>query len=150
VDAAGNLYIADRGNQRVRKVTPGNVISTVAGSGQQGFSGDGGRAIEAQLNEPTALAVDGAGNLYIAERANHRIRRVSADGVIHTVAGSGLLGFCGDGGPATKARRERSPCGPPTAISAARSMRYLAGVVNYIRRKCGTCPIWGGSVVRGC
>ncbi len=103
VDAAGNLYIADRGNQRVRKVTPGNVISTVAGSGQQGFSGDGGRATEAQLNGPSALAVDGAGNLYIADRANHRIRRVSADGVIHTVAGNGLLGFCGDGGPATKA-----------------------------------------------
>ena len=87
VDSAGNLYIADTGNNRIRKVTNG-VITTVAGNGQPGFSGDNGPATSAQLSGPTGLAVDSAGNLYIGDTGNSRIREVS-NGVITTVAGSG-------------------------------------------------------------
>jgi sugar lactone lactonase YvrE len=99
VDGAGNLYIADSGNHRVRKVT-GGIITTVAGTGAAGLSGDGGPAGSAQLNTPQALALDRSGDLYIADSGNHRVRRVSPAGVITTVAGTGVKGFSGDGGPA--------------------------------------------------
>jgi hypothetical protein len=99
VDAAGNIYIADRSN-RVREISNG-VITTVAGNGTSGFSGDGGPAVNAQLTSPSGVAVDAEGNLYITERGN-RIRQVS-NGVITTVAGTGMPGFSGDGGPATGA-----------------------------------------------
>ena len=102
VDASGNLYIADRGNSRVRKVSAG-VIATVAGNGTAGFDGnvgDGGAAIDARLNDPFRLAVDAAGNLYIADSG--RVRRVS-NGVITTVAGNGQFSFSGDGGPSINA-----------------------------------------------
>jgi YD repeat-containing protein len=108
LDAAGNLYIADAGifvpreNDRVRKVAPDGIITTFAGSGTQGFAGDGDLATLAQLNYPAAVAVDGAGGVYVADRDNHRIRKVTA-GVISTVAGSDEPGFGGDGGLATSA-----------------------------------------------
>ena len=102
-DRAGNLYIADRGNDRVRKVTPDGIISTVAGNGQRGFSGDGGPAANASLNYPSGLALDRAGNLYITDTNNHRIRMVTPDGNIFPVAGNGRAGFTGDGGPAINA-----------------------------------------------
>ena len=104
VDAAGNLYIADSNNQRIRKVTAAGVISTVAGNGARGFSGDGASATAAQLGDPDAVAIDGAGNLYSAETYNHRVRRITPSGVISTVAGNGSAGFSGDGGPATPAQ----------------------------------------------
>ena len=103
VDAAGNLYIADSSDNRIRKVNPSGIISTVAGIVARGFSGDGGPATSAALNAPNGVAVDGAGNLYIADTDNHRIRRVSPSGIITTVAGNGTKGFSGDGGPATSA-----------------------------------------------
>ena len=99
VDSAGNLYIADSGNNRIRKVSNG-VITTVAGNGNQGFSGDGGPATSASLFAPTGVAVDAAGNLYIADYGNNRIRSVS-NGVITTIAGDGSRGYAGAGGPAT-------------------------------------------------
>jgi len=104
-DAAGNLYMADGTDNRIRKVVAGRgIISTVAGNGKNGFSGDGGAATVAALNLPEGVAVDAAGNLYIADSNNERIRKVSAaTGIISTVAGSGALGFSGDGGPATAA-----------------------------------------------
>jgi sugar lactone lactonase YvrE len=102
-DAAGNIYIADTGNNRVRKINAAGVISTVAGSGTAGFSGDGGPAALAQLNGPLGLAVDVAGSLYIADEANSRIRKVDTAGVITTVAGTGVATFAGDGGLATQA-----------------------------------------------
>jgi|HubBroStandDraft_6_1064221.scaffolds.fasta_scaffold25382_3 uncharacterized protein (TIGR03437 family) len=88
-DASGNLYIADFGAARVRKVSPGGTITTVAGTGVNGFSGDGGPATSAELSSPTGVAVDAAGNLYIADGPNSRIRRVSPSGIITTFAGNG-------------------------------------------------------------
>jgi sugar lactone lactonase YvrE len=104
VDTAGNLFIADEGNNCVRKVTPGGVISTVAGNGTQGYSGDGGAATSAQLNTPTGVAVDTAGNLFIADEGNNCVRKVTPGGVISTVAGNGTQGYSGDGDPATSAQ----------------------------------------------
>lgn len=108
LDSKGNLFVADTWNQRVRKVSPAGIITTVAGSGPVGpgagrFSGDGGPATQAALNWPQGVAVDSAGNLFVAEWRNHRVRRVSPDGKIATVAGTGKQGFSGDGGPATAA-----------------------------------------------
>ena len=97
LDAAGNLYIADYNNNRVRKVAAG-VISTVAGKGTPGFSGDGGLATQAQLNLPYVVTVDPTGNLYIADFGNNRIRIIAANGVIYTAAGNGTAGFSGDNG----------------------------------------------------
>jgi sugar lactone lactonase YvrE len=103
VDAAGNLFIADTYNNRIREVSASGVITTVAGTGTSGYSGDGGPATSAQLAHPSGVAVDGAGNLFIVDTDNHRIRKVSTLGVITTVAGNGSLGYSGDNGPATSA-----------------------------------------------
>ena len=104
VDGSGNLYVADWGNHGIRRIDAGGVITTIAGTGVRGFSGDGGPATEAQFATPTDLAADGSGNLYVADSANHRIRRIDAGGVITTIAGTGVRGFSGDGGPATEAQ----------------------------------------------
>src|SRR5262249_12717906 len=104
VDGAGNLYVADYLNHRIRKITTGGVISTVAGTGTAGFSGDGGPATAAMLRFPRAVAVDGASNIYIADANNARIREVTPDGVIRTIAGTGGVNFVGDGGPAAQAQ----------------------------------------------
>jgi uncharacterized protein (TIGR03437 family) len=117
VDAAGNLFIADTLNQRIRKVSTSGIITTVAGSGTShcgsgtlngtgpelcgGFSGDGGPATSAQLSGPMGVAVDASGNLFIADTGNNRIRKVSAGGIITTVAGNGTAGFSGDYAPGT-------------------------------------------------
>ncbi|CAM5322219.1 NHL domain-containing protein [Streptomyces abikoensis] len=104
VDAAGNLYIADCDNQRVRKVTADGTISTIAGTGVAGFGGDGGPAASAKLYNPMGMVVDGTGALYIADSDNHRVRKVAADGTISTVVGAGSAGFGGDGGSAVSAQ----------------------------------------------
>jgi alpha-tubulin suppressor-like RCC1 family protein len=101
VDPAGDVYVAE--SARVRKISVGGTITTVAGTGVLGFSGDGGPAVDAQLSSPTRAVVDAAGNVYIADRGNSRIRRVSSDGVITTIAGGGAGFGTGDGGPATEA-----------------------------------------------
>jgi sugar lactone lactonase YvrE len=103
-DSAGNLYIADTGNSRIRKITTDGVITTVAGDGNYGYGGDGGQATAAQLNDPYDIAVDPAGNLYIADTENNRVRKVSPAGVITTVAGNGTRGYSGDGGQAVSAQ----------------------------------------------
>jgi uncharacterized protein (TIGR03437 family) len=102
-DAKGNLYIADTDNSVVRKVS-GGIISTVAGNGRQGYAGDGGAARSAQLSYPQGVAVDAAGNLYITDTLNYVIRRVTPAGNISTVAGTGVGGYSGDGGAASKAQ----------------------------------------------
>jgi trimeric autotransporter adhesin len=104
VDSSGNLYVADTANHRVRKITTGGIISTVAGNGTPGFSGDGGSAVSAQLYLPAGVAVDANGTLYIADTGNQRVRQVTAGGVISTIAGTGTGGFSGDGAAATAAK----------------------------------------------
>jgi YD repeat-containing protein len=103
-DSQGNLFIADTGNNRVRKVNTSGIITTIAGTGTAGFSGDGNKAVKAQLNEPYSVAVDSLGNVFVADRSNHRIRKITTGGAITTVAGTGVAGFSGDGGPATAAQ----------------------------------------------
>ena len=102
-DGAGNAYIADGLNHRIRRVDTAGTITTVAGNGLAGFAGDGGPATSAQLNTPHGVAVDGNGNIFIADSANHRIRRVDRSGVITTVAGTGEPGSTGQDGPARTA-----------------------------------------------
>jgi len=103
VDSHGNVFIADTGNQRIREVGTNGIITTVAGNGALGYSGDGGAATNATLGNPYGVAVDAYGNVYIADTGNDRIREVGTNGVITTVAGNGTLGYSGDGGAATNA-----------------------------------------------
>ena len=100
VDASGNLYVADNVNARIRMINTSGIISTVAGTGEKGFSGDDGPATSAALDIPNDVTVDGAGNLFIADLLNDRIRKVDTNGIITTVAGNGVDSFAGDGGPA--------------------------------------------------
>jgi uncharacterized protein (TIGR03437 family) len=112
VDGAGNLYIADFSNNRIRKVTSGGTITTLAGNGLAGYTGDGGAAANAQLTTPVALATDAGGNVYIADKGNNAVRVVNSSGIISTVAGNGLAGYSGDGGPAVSAM-----VGNPTGVA---------------------------------
>ena len=96
VDRLGDLYIADTGNHRVRKVS-GGMVTTIAGTGVAGFSGDGGSALNAQLNFPYGLALDSAGNVYVADYGNERVRRIAPDGTITTIAGTGTKASSPDG-----------------------------------------------------
>ena len=106
-DDKGNVYIADRENHVVRMVNRKGIITTIAGNGTAGFSGDGGPAVKASLNFPSGLALDSKGNLYISDRSNNRIRMVNRKGIINTYAGNGEDGYGGDSGPALKARIDR-------------------------------------------
>jgi len=117
LDEEGNLYISDTGDyctgpggDTVRKVDPHGTITTVAGTGEAGFSGDGGPATKARLDFPSAVAVDREGNLYIADGNNNRIRKVDKDGIISTFAGTGEARNSGDGGPATSAQLKEPAC----------------------------------------
>ncbi len=133
LDSAGNLYIADTANNRVRKVSfSANTIVTVAGTGGANYTGDGFPAVNASLNSPRGIAFDSAGNLYIADSGNHAIRMVSASTHnITTVAGTGTLGYNGDGIPATKAQLNY-PLG--VAVNTAGSI-YIADSQNFRIRK---------------
>ena len=104
VDAQGNVFIAERFGNRVRRVTPSGAISTAAGNGQAASTGDGGAATGASLNQPAGMAFDAQGDLYIAELFGNRVRMVTPQGTITTVAGNGVVGFSGDGGAATAAQ----------------------------------------------
>ena len=131
VDYAGYVYIADLGNNRVRRIAPDGTISTVAGTGAAAFSGDGGMAVEAGLQTPRNVAVDSSGNLYIAEFSGHRVRRVASDGQISTVAGTGIAGFRGDGGPPSAAQ-----LGYPAGLAVDRDgALYIADSQNNRIRK---------------
>ncbi|MFN0085449.1 MAG: Ig-like domain-containing protein [Blastocatellia bacterium] len=131
-DSAGNMYIADDAGHRIRKVSPGGTITTVAGTGLAGFEGDGGPATAARLNFPSRPAVDGSGNLYIADYSNHRIRKVTAaTGVITTIAGDGNGRFGGDGGPAIGA----SLNGPESCAIGRDGNLYIADYLNHRVRK---------------
>ena len=136
VDAAGDLFIADGFNHRVRKVSPSGIISTVAGTGVAGFSGDEGMATMARLNFPAHVVLDQAGNLFITDAFNHRVRKVSPAGIITTVAGTGptgegVGGFSGDGGLATQARFNL----PASIAVDATGNLFIADSVNNRIRK---------------
>jgi sugar lactone lactonase YvrE len=133
VDRLGNLFIADGGNDRIRRVDASGVIDTFAGDGLQdgfgrgSFGGDGGPATSAGLSLPTSVVLDSAGNLFIADKENNRIRRVDASGNIDTVAGNGTAGFSGDGGPATSAALN---IGFSTGVAVDREGNLLIGDTN--------------------
>jgi uncharacterized repeat protein (TIGR03803 family) len=133
VDSAGNIYIADYANERIRKVTVSTgIISTVAGNGTAGYSGDGGAATSAELQHPVGVAVDSAGNIYIADMENNRIRKVTAStGKISTVAGDGTEGYSGDGGAATSAELDY----PWEAVVDSAGNIYIADSYNERIRK---------------
>ncbi|MES2430799.1 MAG: NHL repeat-containing protein [Bacteroidota bacterium] len=109
VDKIGNIYFSDHQNNVIRKISTNGIISTIAGNGSRGYSGDEGPAIEAQLNNPMGIHIDSDNNIYIADAFNQRIRKVTSDGIISTIAGSGAIGsynggYSGDGGNAINAR----------------------------------------------
>jgi sugar lactone lactonase YvrE len=129
-DAGGNLYIADLNNNVVRKVDLAGIITTVAGDGEQGYSGNGGAATDAQLDSPAGVAIDAQGNLFIADTHNHCIREV-AGGTITTIAGTGVAGFSGDGGAAASAMLNQ-----PTALAVGPDgSLYVADTDNHRIRK---------------
>lgn len=103
VDTAGNVYVADRDNQVIRKIDRAGIITTVGGNNTVGYSGDGGPATNAQMDYPSGLCVDKAGNIFIADLYNSRVRKIDTEGIITTIAGIGTKAFSGDGGPATSA-----------------------------------------------
>lgn len=130
----GTLYLADQQNHRIRRIGPDGIITTVAGNGNPGFSGDGGPATQARLYNPYAVALGPDGSLYIADSDNHRVRRVGPDGIITTVAGTGSAGFSGDDGPATAARLA-NPSGVAVGPDGA---LYIADTDNNRVRQVGT------------
>ena len=130
IDSSGNLYISDVGNQRIRQVSRTGIVSTVAGNGIAGYSGDGGLAVNASLSAETGLALDPSGNLYIADAHNMRVRMVTPNGIISTVAGTGVQGFSGDGGPATSATLN-----VPASVMFSNGNLYIADSSNQRIRK---------------
>lgn len=147
VDATGAIYVADAGKHVIRRISASGIISTVAGTGVAGYSGNGGPATSAQLSAPTDVSVDASGNLYIADRDNHCIRKISTSGIISTVAGLGgslNYGFTGDGGPATSAKLNK-----PNSVSAdASGNLYISDYTNNRIRKVnssGTISTFAGN-----
>ncbi len=102
MDAAGNLFVADTQNLRIRRIAPSGIITTVAGNGSHGTSGDGGPAVDAEFKNPSVIAADAAGNVFVGD--GNLVRKISVTGIITTLAGNGTAGFSGDGGPATSAQ----------------------------------------------
>jgi len=143
----GALYFCEIGNHRVRRLDlKSGTISTAAGSGQKGYAGDGGPALEAALNEPYEVRFDVQGNMFFAEMQNHVVRRVDAkSGLISTVAGTGTAGFGGDGGPAVKAQLRQ----PHSIAFDAQGRLLICDIGNHrIRRvdlKTGTIETWAGT-----
>jgi hypothetical protein len=125
LDSAGNVFIADSGNYRIREVTPGGIIATVAGNGAYGSSGDGGPPTSAQM-EPVNVALDAAGDLFLFDLPNRSIRKVSPGGIITTIAGNGIQGYSGDGSLASSA----SFSGPTTLAVDGGGNIYVADPGN--------------------
>ncbi|MGA1839033.1 MAG: MopE-related protein [bacterium] len=134
VDRAGNIYFSDYGNHSIRRINPAGIITTIAGTGTAGYSGDGGLATQASFNSPTGISVDAAGNVYIADRENDRVRRIDPAGIITTYAGNGIRGYSGDGGPATQASLNR----PFNAETDAAGNLYISDRDNSCIRRVDT------------
>ncbi len=132
VDVDGNVYIADWGNNRIRKIDNSGTITTMAGYGTAGYLGDGGAATSAMLNRPTGVAIDITGNIYIGDQDNNRVRKVDTSGIISTIAGNGTTAYSGDTGPATSAALN-SPTG--IAVNSAGTVFYIADSRNNVIRK---------------
>jgi sugar lactone lactonase YvrE len=131
IDGVGNLYIAERMNCTVRKIDTTGIIKTIAGTGSPGYSGDGGAAISAKLNEPMGVAVDNLGNIYISDSGNDRIRKVDTNGIISTIAGPGSWGNLGDNGSAISANLDE-----PRGITIDQSGNiYFTDMLHYRVRK---------------
>ena len=142
----GAIYLCDVDNHRIRRITPDGKIFTFAGNGLRGYSGDGGAATEAALNEPYEMAWDQAGNLFFVERLNHLVRRVDAkSGVIATIAGTGKAGFAGDGGPAKDAQFNQ----PHSLAFDAAGDLNICDILNHrirkIDMKTGMIATWSGT-----
>ena len=152
VDGSDNLYIADTGNHRIRKVDADGIITTVAGNGARDFGGDGGSATAAKLHWPRGVAVDGDGNIYIADAGNHRVRKVDATTRnISTVAGSGTMGYGGDGGSATAAATKLNF--PYDVALDGSGNLYIADFNNYRIRRVdadGNIATFAGNGLPGC
>ena len=126
-DQAGNFYIADNSNNVIRKITPGGIISTFAGTGTNGYSGNGGPATSARFFGPFGLAIDGTGNVFVSDFGNNVIREIYAStGKIYTIAGMGVTGFTGDGGPATSAKLYF-----PRGLALNAGKLYLSDYANF-------------------
>jgi len=136
-DSLGNIYIADTNNNRIRKIDTSGIISTFAGTGTAGFSGDGGSAAAAKLNNPFGVSVDRSGNVLIVDCGNHLIRKVNTSGIISTIAGTGTAGFSGDGGPATAAQLNT----PSQIAFDSPGNIYIADAYNSSVRKINTAGI---------
>ncbi len=131
VDRSGNTYFVDYGNHVVRKIDASGVITTIAGTGANGYNGDGIAATSAMLNYPFGIAIDFAGNIYVADGSNNRIRKIDPAGMISTIAGTGVVGFSGDGGPATLAKISNMYC---MATDAADNLFFTGNGAGRIRK----------------
>jgi sugar lactone lactonase YvrE len=130
LDSSGNLYVTDSVNNRIRKITPGGVISTYAGTGTYGYSGDGGPATSATFRNPFGMAIDPSGNIYVADMENHVVREINTSGIVSTVAGTGTDGYSGDGGPAISALLDY-----PEAVAWDSGNLYIWDDDNFVVRK---------------
>jgi sugar lactone lactonase YvrE len=148
LDAAGRLVFADQAASLVLRIDAAGRLERVAGTGARGFGGDGGPATDATLHQPYDVRADSRGNLFVADVANHRIRRIGADGIITTVAGTGEAGYSGDGGPAREARLHT----PYGVFLDARDRLWIADTENHVVRRVdgdGTITTVAGTGRRG-
>jgi len=129
--AEGGVYIADFEAHVIRYVDPEGVISTIAGNGTPGYAGDGGAAVDAEIETPTRLTVSPAGDVVFCDTGNHAVRRVTPDGIISTIAGDGVPGYSGDGGPASLARLD----GPHDLRYGSDGALYIADTGNHVIRR---------------
>ncbi len=145
VDVSGNIYISDLFNHCIRKVDTSGIITTVAGDGTQGYSGDSGPAAQAQLDRPSNVAVDVSGNIYIADTYNNRVRKVDTSGIITTVAGDGTWGYSSNGGAAVQAQLD---CPSNVAVDVSGNI-YIADTDNNRIRKVGSSSAPAGTMTAG-
>ncbi|MCW3123120.1 MAG: hypothetical protein JWQ38_2612 [Flavipsychrobacter sp.] len=137
LDGSGNMYVADKFNHCIRKITPAGIVSTIAGNGEGDYTGDGVPATATSLYTPPSVTVDGAGNVYIPDFGNNRVRKVTPAGIISTVAGNGFAGYFGDNGPATDAKLY----GPASVVFDPAGNMYVSCQLTHVIRKINTSGV---------